>query len=75
MFLRSVLLLALAAAPERLSLEEAVRRAVVRNPSSLAAQQEIASHQLHICTLSNAGPVAEQRKPGAHDTDQRCAVI
>ncbi len=42
MFLRSVLLLALAAAPERLSLEEAVRRAVVRNPSSLAAQQEIA---------------------------------
>jgi outer membrane protein TolC len=42
MFLRSVLLLALAAAPERLSLEEAVRRAVVRNPSALAAQQEIA---------------------------------
>ncbi len=42
MFLRSVLALALAAAPERLSLEEAVRRAVVRNPSALAAQQEIA---------------------------------
>jgi outer membrane protein TolC len=46
MLLRRLLAIALAAAPaaaqEKLSLDEAVRRAVIRNTSSLIAQQEIA---------------------------------